>query len=1049
MTIDDASEPDDPAVEEDWAAIGEDDELWAAPAVFPPPLASPAPPLLNTHEMEWPAFENLVMGMARRLDGAFDARRYGKPGQAQHGIDVVGFFVERNPSVYQSKRWETFGADDLQAAVTRYTAGTRPFAADRLVVAVSSEVRDTATINMLAKLRNDHPDLTIELWDRTEISERLLSQSQLVSTFFGTATAAAFCTPGPEPAPSVPTSIEADAILRGPIAHLGLVDDIRRAEQELADHPEVAATLLASVAERLEHEGFVPHAVPVRELQARAFGASGSRAEEGAIRIMLGWRQLTVGDLLTVRVQLDVMRSWGTDVSPDVARQGNALAMVAGLWSDHGITLDQVAAAIDTLVDGDPHRADAYLALAEGAVVARRPEIVQERAAQVEGLASSLPADDESQLLAARLRMCVADCCDGWEDLVATARDTYPPAIVALIMARSARYLTLVPSPQSAVARWRDAIERACMAGLNDDAGDWLYALRAMRIENSLVGPDINDLSRHAQALRAAGSGTFLPEAYPAHERGLDYLRDEKWPDAYEALRRFLWRSVIGASWDEELDAHELLGDLFTRTGSSGREAVQHYVAAGKGKKLEAFAAALREEAVPLPVELITPRPWERTAAFEFAAACAELIDDDNARQWCAAAFKEIKEHSQPAGFGSPDPWLAGFAAFGKLAELSSEGDARDFLEISKGLLPREPGRYRLSDEAQVFALIGIGRAHEALRSEVRSQLLQAILLDQRMAQRTLEHGTDLLRSDPSQVSAALADAAEENFYAALALIVSGADTSPVASLATRRLDAAIAPRVHVPGQMSIGTALPQTALLVTALPEEDRIRFAKGMLDFARDEQEPGHNRHDALAAMRGIARDLPATTRSELFDEVLPFARGEVNDSDSGGELFPGADDLLRRFTVHMGSAALAAAGIMTAANLAVTDEQYAAVERAAVGLLYGADELTQNAVAVALSALPSAKVTLPLNVLAAHPSPWIRALAAVLWARRPNEAEEIGLQLARDPSHNVRGSLAGAVKSEARHARVRGILAENPRRSVRQRVGLADGEAGTSVE
>jgi hypothetical protein len=137
------------------------------------------------------------------------------------------------------------------------------------------------------------------------------------------------------------------------------------------------------------------------------------------------------------------------------------------------------------------------------------------------------------------------------------------------------------------------------------------------------------------------------------------------------------------------------------------------------------------------------------------------------------------------------------------------------------------------------------------------------------------------------------------------------------------------------------------------------------------------------------------------------------------------------------------------MTAANLAVTDEQYAAVERAAVGLLYGADELTQNAVAVALSALPSAKVTLPLNVLAAHPSPWIRALAAVLWARRPNEAEEIGLQLARDPSHNVRGSLAGAVKSEARHASVRGILAENPRRSVRQRVGLADGEAGTSAE
>jgi hypothetical protein len=44
---------------------------------------------------------------------------------------------------------------------------------------------------------------------------------------------------------------------------------------------------------------------------------------------------------------------------------------------------------------------------------------------------------------------------------------------------------------------------------------------------------------------------------------------------------------------------------------------------------------------------------------------------------------------------------------------------------------------------------------------------------------------------------------------------------------------------------------------------------------------------------------------------------------------------------------------------------------------------------------------------------------------------------------------GSLAGAVKSEARYASVREILAEDPRRSVRQRVDIADGETDTSVE
>ena len=1003
-----------------------------------PPLAAPAPPLLNTHEMDWPAFEQLVMGIARRLDGAFDARRYGNPGQAQDGLDVVAFFAERAPSVYQAKRRQAFGADDLQAAVKRYTTGSRPFGADRLVVAVASEVRKTETIKRLAMFQQDHPDLTIELWDRAHISERLRNQPQLVEIFFGVATAAAFCVSGSPPAPSqaTATSIEADAILRGPIAHLGLIDAVRRAEQALTDQPSEAAALLADIADRLEREGFVPHAVPVRELQARALGIANRRVEEDLVRISLGWRRLAAGDTSSVRLQLDVLGKRDADITPEVARLGNALAAVMGLRSDHGVSLDQVAAAVDALVDGDAHRIDAMLALAEGAIVARNPEVVEARAELIEQLARSMPADDQSQLIAARLRMCLADACGGWEELATSARDTYPPKVAALVIARSARHLTLTPSPQAAVARWRDAIERACMAQLNDDAADWLYALRAVRIENSLVDSDINELHRHAQALRASGNGTILPEAYSAHERGLDDMRDQRWPDAFEELQHYLWRAVIVASWVDEIQAHELLGDLFAHTGR-GFDAVSHYIAAGKGKKLEVLVETLLDQPIALPIELMTPRPSERTAAFEFAAKCSDLIVDDDARQWCAAAYREIKEHPQPASFGSPDPWLAAFSAFGKLAELSREEDAREFLEISNGLLLREPNKYRFSDEAQIFALIGIGRAHVELSVAALDQLLQAVLVDPRMAERTLQHGEELLRSDPDRVAAALSEAANENVYAALALVFSGADTTPVVPLATRRLDAAVAPRIHQPGQMTFGTGLPQTAGLVIALSEDDRLRFARGMIEFTRDGQESSHNRCDALAALRGIAPHLPAVARSELFDEVLPFASDE---SESVDELFRGASDLLRRFTVHIGNASLAGAGVKAAAALAQSDAQYTAVESAAIKLLYGADDLTLNSIAAALVALPSEKVTLPVDVLAGHPSPWLRTLAAVLWARRPGEAEELGLRLARDPSQHVRGSLAASVKPGERHAVVREILIGDPRRSVRRQVGAS---------
>ncbi len=159
--------------EDDWTTIPDDDVVWSGPTRLPPPLADPAPPLLNTNEMDWESFECLVLAMARSLDGGYDVRLYGRLGQAQHGLDVVAFFAERKPSVYQAKRWQGFGASDLAEAVDRYTEGRQPFGADRIIIAVATEARDTQTIEKLAELRERHKGMEIELWDRRAISDRL------------------------------------------------------------------------------------------------------------------------------------------------------------------------------------------------------------------------------------------------------------------------------------------------------------------------------------------------------------------------------------------------------------------------------------------------------------------------------------------------------------------------------------------------------------------------------------------------------------------------------------------------------------------------------------------------------------------------------------------------------------------------------------------------------------------------------------------------------------------------------------------------------------
>jgi hypothetical protein len=152
---------------------------------------------------------------------------------------------------------------------------------------------------------------------------------------------------------------------------------------------------------------------------------------------------------------------------------------------------------------------------------------------------------------------------------------------------------------------------------------------------------------------------------------------------------------------------------------------------------------------------------------------------------------------------------------------------------------------------------------------------------------------------------------------------------------------------------------------------------------------------------------------------------------------------------FRFSLGDASLALAGLIAAAALARTAAQYATIQRTAVAQLRHATDQTAHQIAVALASLPAEQVTLPVELLAGHPSPWVRALAAVVWAQRPDQPKEIGVRLAQDPSRHVRESLTSSLGDDDRHAGVRTVLAEDPRRSVRWHVDSADEPSGCPVE
>ena len=506
--------PEDLLVEGNWEEVGWF-EIPPPSATAPPAIQSPTE--LNTNEMGWENFEKLLLHLSREHDGAYEARRYGLRGQGQFGIDVVGFFRERRPTVYQAKAWRTFKAPDLEAAVKRYTADRRPFDAGRIVVAVRSDVSDTKSLEKLAELRKTHAPLEIELWDRQELSAILSNHHGIVRRFWSRSFADSFCGVAVIGTPDADAnSITADAVLRGPIASLQLTEDVRRAEQLLGEGPSESALIFGAVAEHLESRGYGPHAVLIRQRQAEAFRAAGQEDAEAATLLSLGWTQIRAGDAGSARSQAGRHRRL-EDAPGALARSTAALDASAAYLMEHEVGLDDLAPFVDVLEAGDLHRTDALLLFVEEAIAARRVDLIEPRQAVIEEVAAGMAHTNEGLLTAARLRCCLADGTGQWDAFYASARDDYHPAAAALITARYARLLSFQPDPRAADARWGDAIERACMEGFNDDAADWLYSRRNMRLDNSYrVTWDLNEAYRHAQALHAAGTGSILPEASSA-----------------------------------------------------------------------------------------------------------------------------------------------------------------------------------------------------------------------------------------------------------------------------------------------------------------------------------------------------------------------------------------------------------------------------------------------------------------------------------------------------------------------------------------------------
>ena len=167
------------------------------PWLFAPPGGTMAPPVhtklqeLPFEKLVWPDFERLALRLVRQQSTIVDCELYGKPGQAQEGIDILASGEgEEKFTCYQCKRVTDATPALVRNAVDKFLDGrwaerTSLFVLCLAVPTISTGIRDEVAAQF-EKLRGR--DVEFHLWDASpsgRLVEMLKACPQIVDDFFG------------------------------------------------------------------------------------------------------------------------------------------------------------------------------------------------------------------------------------------------------------------------------------------------------------------------------------------------------------------------------------------------------------------------------------------------------------------------------------------------------------------------------------------------------------------------------------------------------------------------------------------------------------------------------------------------------------------------------------------------------------------------------------------------------------------------------------------------------------------------------------------------
>lgn len=1058
-------------------------------------------------DIGWERFEKLLVDICSSplaLEG-IQFRRYGTPGQAQHGIDLAGRNSHGQWTVVQCKHVVALTAAQLRAAVALFADGRRPFDAKRFIVSVSHETRTTQLEDELGDLKNEHTDLEIELWGAEQLNQLLRYRKDIVTRFWTAETADTFCYP------ATPTGVAAaepewrrlaEQVSLTPLGEPRTDVRLRQAAQLEDSDPGAAAQVYDELAQTVTQDGFAGHALILRRRQLTALGAAGRYVEAAALAAVLAAQALHKADFHNASVLQHQLDELAGAVPPDseeqaAVRQHITLIQAAVNAVDHPLgdtirlrealtaaaeepttratleyepimTLMLVELTLsDTLLQpppstiGSPGRHDA----AKVAASALEPLV----AAALQQLAAvPTMAGDELAFRLTLARACYDD--NVRTTLLTEARSLrLPRTRAAIVLAAQGRRDMLAGLPDEAREKYQVAVNTAIEDGQTELARGWLYAIRNINVQFGPLTEHLDEPHHLASALPVSTAPHVLHRTRDLEVVARRASMDGKATAAIKAARRWLADSIIIGDVADEAAAAELLGDCYA-DNSAVDHAACAYQLAGEGEKLEKLAAACADHVLPAVLPGVGA-VWQQRATHRLLRAQDDLLPDDVAAAVLDAALQQREAARSGELVDNVFGELAVSAAKTAcvLAARGTTAQAQQLLDAMSDSVERAENHYFRYDNEHVTACLRIIETHGELvvpaarrvfdlAEERTPDALHAVNGDtilNLLQPEEAEHASYAARLPEAErvaLVARLQVLADAGVYdAAIACARLGSVTQTVtttAETAERRILERLAPDGMT---FSFGTRMGQDAYLTTFLTHERQRACLAKLQTIAEDRREAAANRYDAVNAATVIAVELPEDDKRAFHLWTRQFVSGEQDGSMLDEQVTN--PHPLSSFKVSIGESTFVGIGIDAAGYSAQGTEERNWVKEQAAALLSHPLESVVSKAAVVLSRLGEVSDSIDPRFLTSHPSETVRQLAAFLATSGQKLDPTLLSQVARDPSPRVRRLLAHRLRIRAASPTPDGggsdetaeaveTLRADPRRSVRGILHSRDG-------